>query len=142
MYTGIPDMEPEGPGLLLDVGLEMTVQVLPDWPYLCPAQSRSFKQGTWKSPKPLNFVLPRSGSTATHTRPATFSSLQRGCSVADRGGPALSTPCRRDDAAFRFWMERDRVLHTFYGPDGLPQLPYHPLARLQPHCPLAHLLGR
>jgi hypothetical protein len=24
----------------------------------------------------------------------------------------------RDDAAFRFWAERDRVLHTFYDENG------------------------
>jgi hypothetical protein len=38
----------------------------------------------------------------------------------------------RDDGAFRFWAERDRVLHTFYDENGEHDPPLHPTALYAP----------
>eukprot|EP00983_Pelagomonas_calceolata_P003859 125215-Pelagomonas_calceolata.AAC.1 len=48
----------------------------------------------------------------------------------------------RNDEAFRFWMERDRCQYSFYDPNtGAPRVPFHPLARLQPHAPPHRLIA-
>lgn len=48
-----------------------------------------------------------------------------------RPPPCAINPPSRDGDAFRFWLERDKALPSFWGADGQPVLPYHPLARLQ-----------
>ena len=43
-----------------------------------------------------------------------------------------ASPHNRDYDAFLFWLDRDRAMHAFWDEAGLPKLPPHPLARLQP----------
>ena len=46
--------------------------------------------------------------------------------------PRVCLSHNRDYDAFLFWLDRDRAMHAFWDEAGLPKLPPHPLARLQP----------
>ncbi|KAL6755881.1 hypothetical protein V8C86DRAFT_160826 [Haematococcus lacustris] len=95
-YTGHPDVDLDGLGLIMDADMEVAVQIMPVWPFNSAPQLLTVRLDSWKDPLPTKLLLPR------------------------------------DDTAFRFWAERDRVLHSFYDTRGAPKIPYHSLARLQP----------
>lgn len=40
-------------------GVEVAVQLLPEWPFMGVPQLRSFQQLSWHDPEPMQFMLPR-----------------------------------------------------------------------------------
>ncbi|GAX81428.1 hypothetical protein CEUSTIGMA_g8858.t1 [Chlamydomonas eustigma] len=54
------------------------------------------------------------------------------CTDGWRSPPQYMFYLPRDYNAFMFWMERDSAMPNFWGEDGYPLLPPHPLSRLQP----------